>query len=189
MNSKVILSILLTYLLTTDCKTIEKQTFTYPNGNTRLEASYREDKPHGKFVTYYEDGTVKSVNQYKDGLQTGKSKEFYQNGNLKSVYYYQNDRRKGNFTNYYEVGKKRKKVEGEYDFIENHYSLDSSSLPLISVKINEWTYYSIIEGIDSIIRYKGLTDVYYTVDTAHQYQDVIVIDSILKVDYDRQKIK
>ncbi len=60
----------------------------YPNGKTKAELQYVNDKLNGISTMYYPDGTIKAKENYKDGQLDGLTKRFYSGGQLMSEEFY-----------------------------------------------------------------------------------------------------
>jgi len=52
----------------------------YPNGKTRYEGQFKNDKPIGLFKYYYESGELKSIANFSDNGKKSFVTTFYQNG-------------------------------------------------------------------------------------------------------------
>ena len=87
-------------------------TYRYENGQIKLEESYKNGKPDGKWTDRYENGQIKSEESYKDGEKEGKYSTWYQNGQIKSEGSYKDGEKEGKYSTWYQNG--QIKSEGSY---------------------------------------------------------------------------
>jgi antitoxin component YwqK of YwqJK toxin-antitoxin module len=70
-------------------KVIKKLSGYYDNKKKKFEWNYLEEKPHGKFLTWYENGQKKSDRTYENGVITAYD-YFEENGKKRDVYVVRN---------------------------------------------------------------------------------------------------
>ncbi len=95
---------------------LDVKTEYYPNGNVRVKATFKDDKPEGVWREYSEEGEIEKSYIYRYGVivgegiiteqgeKTGPWKEFYENGALKGEGAYEKDVKVGPWTFYHMNG-------------------------------------------------------------------------------------
>ncbi|MCC7331539.1 MAG: toxin-antitoxin system YwqK family antitoxin [Flavobacteriales bacterium] len=72
----------------------------FENGNTRYTGQFKDNKPYGTFIYYYENGKTSSIMNY-DG-NTARTTVFYEEGKIKAKGNYKNQQ-KDSIWNYYSL--------------------------------------------------------------------------------------
>ena len=78
----------------------------------RIQRSYKDGKPHGEWLVYYDDGQLWYKENYKDGELHGEQIYYWSNGILSSKSNYKNGKSHGDDLEYYENGNLR--FKGKY---------------------------------------------------------------------------
>jgi hypothetical protein len=86
-----------------------KQVGWYENGKKKFEMNYKNEIPEGKQVGWYENGKKKSERNYKEGKLDGKQIEWFKNGQKKSEMNIIDGKRDGKYLEWYENGELKDK--------------------------------------------------------------------------------
>ncbi len=81
------------------------RTENYPNGKTRFQATYVNDKKEGLEKEFYESGALKRETNYVADRRQGASKEYYEDGTLQAEIPYEDGYIEGVVTRYHKNGK------------------------------------------------------------------------------------
>ena len=75
----------------------------FPNGLTKVEATFKDDQLNGDRKEYYENGRLKAYYSYKDGKANGVLIDYYNNkeNSIADETYYENDTIKGDYYQYF----------------------------------------------------------------------------------------
>ena len=88
-----------------------RETTWYPHKKIQMAGEYKANKRDGKWIYYYENGNVWSEGFFKNGKSDGKRTTHFENGKIYYEGYYQEDRRVGVWTFYNEKGTLVKRVD------------------------------------------------------------------------------
>jgi uncharacterized protein len=121
----------------------------YPCGSIKDKYLYKENKRHGKGVSYFPDGKVQSEFNYKMGKLDGELKTYYENGKLLSILVYKDDKAEGPYKKYFANGKTEivgKYVndlrEGEWSYFYFNGKPDRKGVYKEGVGVGEWLFYN-----------------------------------------------
>lgn len=84
----------------------------YENGNTMLEAKFKNGQRYGPFTIWYESGQKMLQGECKVGYPDGKTTTWFENGQIRQEAEFLNGIPHGSWKTWYENGKKRE--EGHY---------------------------------------------------------------------------
>jgi antitoxin component YwqK of YwqJK toxin-antitoxin module len=121
----------------------------YPNGNPRYEGYFKDNKPFGEFIRYFEEGGVMArMNHLPDG-KTTRAKLFYENEGLAAEGKYINTRKDSTWCYYsFYTGKltaKEEYVEGKREGLSEKYyesgKVSESQVWVADKKSGSWKQY------------------------------------------------
>ncbi|MGL4253899.1 MAG: toxin-antitoxin system YwqK family antitoxin [Fusobacteriaceae bacterium] len=81
-----------------------KTPFTGMATNERDREFYRDGKPHGKWLNFYENGNLKSIESWKDGILNGKHILYNQDEIKLSEIYYRDGNEDGKYILFHDNG-------------------------------------------------------------------------------------
>ena len=85
--------------------------FYYPEGATKIKATYANGRRQGKYRAYYPDGELRYAAEYRDGKIAGVATRYYNNGKISEETSYDNGARDGVRRFYYRDGTLRQEEE------------------------------------------------------------------------------
>lgn len=94
----------------------------HPNGKLRYEGQFKDDKPYGIFIHYYESGKKKSNTFYFENGKRARTKIFEENGRLKSEGNFLNEK-KDSVWKFYDEYEKLSSEENYIDGVLNGKSI------------------------------------------------------------------
>lgn len=73
---------------------------TYPNGNTRYEGQFKNNRPYGTFTYYTEEGNIEAINRFSDDGIISEAEIYHPNGKLMAEGNFVNKQKNGRWKYY-----------------------------------------------------------------------------------------
>ncbi len=82
----------------------------YENGRKKMEAPYRNGRPHGEWKNWFDNGKTSAVMPYRNGKVEGVGTRYYRSGGKESEIRFRNDKANGQWRQWYGDGRLKSEI-------------------------------------------------------------------------------